>query len=68
MHTFIFAGFGGPESLILPAVFVALAVMGIAWSWLARFPGGIHAAWLAHGLTDAGFLTWGLFWLGYFSG
>jgi membrane protease YdiL (CAAX protease family) len=68
MHTFIFAGFGGPLRMILPSVFVALAVMGAAWSWLARFPGGIHAAWLAHGLTDAGFLTWGLFWLGYFSG
>ena len=68
MHTFIFAGFDASGSLLLPTVFVALAVMGVAWSWLARFPGGIHAAWLAHGLTDAGFLTWGLFWLGYFSG
>jgi membrane protease YdiL (CAAX protease family) len=68
MHTFIFTGFGGPGNLILPAVFVALAVMGVAWSCLARLPGGIHAAWLAHGLTDAGFLTWGLFWLGYLSG
>jgi membrane protease YdiL (CAAX protease family) len=66
MHLFAFFGMRGASPLVLSLVFAALAVAGAAWSWLARRPGGIHAAWLSHGLTDAGLLTWGLFWLGYF--
>ena len=67
MHTFIFAGMEGLTLWMLGGVFAGLLVMGIAWSLLARRPGGIHAAWLSHGLTDAGFLGWGLYWLGYLS-
>jgi hypothetical protein len=47
-------------------LFVALLLIAVVWSLLARRPGGIHAAWLSHAMTDAGLLTWGLFWLGYF--
>jgi membrane protease YdiL (CAAX protease family) len=66
MHLFIFANMPAATPVILLLVFAALAVAGIAWSLIARRPGGIHAAWLSHGLTDAGLLTWGLCWLGYF--
>jgi len=65
MHLFIFAGMEGAGPVALALVFLGLATAGVSWSWLARRPGGIHAAWLSHGLTDAGLLTWGLFWLGY---
>jgi len=67
MHLFIFAGMDGVTPSMMVLLFVALAIAGVAWSLIARRPGGIHAAWLSHGLTDAGLLTWGLFWLGYFS-
>jgi membrane protease YdiL (CAAX protease family) len=66
MHLFIFANMRGATFLAMALVFLALAVMATAWSLLARQPGGIHAAWLSHALTDAGLLTWGLVWLGYF--
>lgn len=66
MHTFIFAGLKEFTAGALALMFVALAAMGTLWSLLARRRGGIHAAWLSHALTDAGFLTWGLYWLGYF--
>ncbi|MCA9248749.1 MAG: CPBP family intramembrane metalloprotease [Planctomycetales bacterium] len=66
MHLFIFADLPVATPLLLVLVFLSLALAGAAWSWLRRRPGGIHAAWLSHGLTDAGLLTWGLFWLGYF--
>src|SRR5262249_18100941 len=67
MHLFIFTSAKGVTPPTLAAIFGALVVMGLLWSGLMRRPGGIHAAWFCHGLTDAGFLTWGLFWLGYFS-
>lgn len=67
IHLFIFAGMQGVSGLLLALVFLSLWGAGIAWSWLAQRPGGIHVAWLSHGLTDAGLLTWGLWWLGYFS-
>lgn len=66
MHLFIFANMRGATLLAMGLLFVTLAMMGVIWSLLARRPGGIHAAWLCHALTDAGLLTWGLFWLGYF--
>ncbi len=66
MHLFIFAGTPGIGPVALGLLFAALLLAGTAWSLLRRRPGGIHAAWLSHGLTDAGLLTWGLFWLGYF--
>jgi membrane protease YdiL (CAAX protease family) len=66
MHVFIFAGGAGASPTALVLIFLALAVAGTCWSLLARRRGGIHAAWLSHGLTDATLLTWGLFWLGYF--
>ena len=66
MHLFIFAGLPGAGAAVFVAVFLGLVTAGLAWSLIARLPGGIHAAWLSHGLTDAGLLTWGLFWLGYF--
>lgn len=66
MHLFIFADMPAVTPLVLLLIFGALAIAGVAWSLIARRPGGIHAAWFSHGLTDAGLLTWGLFWLGYF--
>ncbi len=66
MHLFIFANMRGVTPLAFGAVFGALFVVAVAWSLIARRPGGIHAAWLSHALTDAGLLTWGLVWLGYF--
>lgn len=66
MHLFIFANMRGVTLAAFALVFVALTVVAAAWSLLARQPGGIHAAWLSHALTDAGLLTWGLVWLGYF--
>ncbi len=66
MHLFIFANMHGATYVAMALLFLTLAAMGVIWSLLARRPGGIHAAWLCHALTDAGLLTWGLFWLGYF--
>ncbi len=65
MHVFIFAGGKAAPTAGLALVFAALWMAGVAWSLLARRTGGIHAAWLCHGLTDATLLTWGLIWLGY---
>ena len=66
MHGFIFSGVATVGPLAKLLLFVALFIAGISWSLIARRPGGIHAAWLSHGLTDAALLTWGLSWLGYF--
>ena len=66
MHLFIFANMPGVTGLAYVLLFAALLLIAVVWSLLARRPGGIHAAWLSHALTDAGLLTWGLFWLGYF--
>lgn len=65
MHLLIFASMPGFDRLLYAMVFAALFVAGVAWSLIARRRGGIHAAWLSHGLTDAILLTWGLRWLGY---
>ncbi len=67
IHLFIFANAPGVTWPALALLFVALFIGGAAWSVLARRPGGIHAAWLAHGLTDALLLSWGLWWLGMFA-
>lgn len=67
MHAFIFARLPGVTMVVLALVTLGLAAVGASWSLLCRRPGGIHAAWFAHAVTDAGFLTWGLWWLGYFS-
>jgi len=66
MHLLIFAKMQNVTAAALGLVFVALVAIAVAWSVLARRVGGIHAAWLSHALTDAGLLTWGLVWLGYF--
>lgn len=65
MHAFILVGLPGirPEAIV--AMGAGLTLAGICWSMLLRRPGGVYAAWLSHGLTDALLLTWGLFWLGY---
>jgi membrane protease YdiL (CAAX protease family) len=65
MHLFIFADMPSTTPFVLILIFAALVIAGVAWSLIMRRPGGIHAAWLSHGLTDAGLLTWGLFWLDY---
>ncbi len=66
MHVFVFAGMPGVRGVHLVLVCLALFVAGVSWSMLMRRPGGIHAAWLSHGVTDSGLLVWGLYWLGYF--
>lgn len=66
MHLFIFARMAGVTLAAMALMFAALFVLAACWSLLARRPGGIHAAGLSHSLADAGLLTWGLFWLGYF--
>lgn len=65
MHLLIFAATPGFGPTQLAMVLLALFVAGATWSLIARRPGGIHAAWLSHGLTDAILLFWGLRWLGY---
>lgn len=65
MHALIVWGLPGVTPVLLCLVAIALALAGAAWSLLARCPGGIHAAWWSHALTDALLLTWGLWWLGY---
>lgn len=65
MHVLIFLGMPGLPWLAIVLVPLALAVAGASWSLLMRRRGGIHAAWLSHGLTDALLLGWGLHWLGY---
>ncbi|MGY8771344.1 MAG: CPBP family glutamic-type intramembrane protease [Pirellulales bacterium] len=67
MHMFIFAGMDGVSVLSMSLVYLSLVIAGVTWSMFRRVPGGIHAAWLSHGLTDAVLLSWGLFWLGYFN-
>ncbi len=52
-------------NLIVALITIGLALAGTCWSFILRRPGGAHAAWLSHGLTDALLLGWGLFWLGY---
>ncbi len=66
MHLFIFANMRGIASAAIALLFGGLFIIAVVWSLLARRPGGIHAAWLSHALTDAGLMGWGLFWLGYF--
>lgn len=66
MHFFVFAGMAGATAGVMTLMFLSLFLAGASWSLIARRPGGIHAAWLSHGLTNVGLMTWGLFWLGYF--
>ncbi len=65
MHGFILFGLPGIPLECIIAMVLGLTLAGICWSLLIRRPGGVYAAWLSHGLTDALLLTWGLFWLGY---
>jgi membrane protease YdiL (CAAX protease family) len=65
MHLFIFAGGKAAPPAALAIAVIALFFAGAVWSLLARRPGGIHAAWLSHGMTDASLMVWGLVWLGY---
>lgn len=65
MHLFVFADMPTATPVVLVLIVAALLIAGVSWSLIMRRPGGIHAAWLSHGLTDAGLLTWGLFWLDY---
>jgi membrane protease YdiL (CAAX protease family) len=65
MHVFVFAGMPGIGMVHHVLMCVGLFAAGASWSVLMRQPGGIHAAWLSHGLTDSGLLMWGLYWLGY---
>lgn len=65
MHGFIVAGLPGIPVVGIVLMAAGLAVAGACWSLMLRRPGGIYAAWLSHGLTDALLLGWGLFWLGY---
>lgn len=66
MHGFILLGFPTMPAMLAILVTACLAGAGACWSLMVRRPGGIYAAWLSHGLTDALLLGWGLFWLGYF--
>lgn len=66
MHGFIVLGLPDVPPLVLIPMVIGLAIVGACWSLLLRRPGGALAAWISHGLTDALFLGWGLFWLGYF--
>ena len=66
MHFFVFAGMGSATFGVMFLMFVSLFIAGVSWSLIARREGGIHAAWLCHGLTNVGLMTWGLSWLGYF--
>ncbi|MFA7681553.1 MAG: CPBP family glutamic-type intramembrane protease [Candidatus Peribacteraceae bacterium] len=66
MHVLIFWGLPGFTLPILLLIALGLAIAGAAWSMLMRLPGGIHAAFLSHALSDALVLGWGLLWLGYF--
>lgn len=65
MHGFIALGLPGVPPIVVVPMVGGLALVGACWSGLMRRPGGIYAAWLSHGLTDAVLLTWGLWWLGY---
>lgn len=65
MHVLIFMGMRDLPVAAIVLVPLALVVAGVAWSLIMRRPGGIHAAWLSHGLTDALMFGWGLHWLGY---
>ena len=64
IHLFIFFGIPNAGWIAMGGVFLGLVIGGTAWSLIARRPGGIHAAWLAHCLTDIVLLTWGLHWIG----
>jgi membrane protease YdiL (CAAX protease family) len=65
MHVLIFLGMPDLPAAAVVLVPLSLAIAGAVWSLLMRRPGGIHAAWLSHGLTDALLLGWGLHWLDY---
>lgn len=65
MHGFILIGMPNVPTIGIVLMAIGLAFVGACWSMMMRRPGGIYAAWLSHGLTDALLLTWGLFWLGY---
>lgn len=65
MHLLVLAGTGVLSLLAMSILFGALFVAGVTWSLLSRRPGGIHAAWLSHGLTNVILMSWGLHWLGY---
>jgi len=65
MHSLIFAGLPGIPVAGIALVCCGLAVAGVTFSLVMRLPGGIHAAWLCHGIVDALLLGWGLFWIGF---
>ncbi len=65
MHLLVLAGTGVLSLLAMSILFGALFVAGVTWSLLSRQPGGIHAAWASHGLTNIILMSWGLHWLGY---
>ena len=65
MHMLIFFGLPDLPLILIALAAIGLAIGGVCWSLLMRQPGGIHAAWWSHGLTDALLLGWGLHWLGY---
>ncbi len=65
MHGLIFLGLPGIPPAVAGLAAAATMLCGVCWSLLMRGRGGIHAAWLSHGLTDVLLLGWGLGWLGY---
>ncbi len=65
MHTLIMVGFPGFTWLIALLLVIGLTLVAVAWSLLQRQKGGLFAACVSHGLTDALLLGWGLHWLGY---
>lgn len=66
MHSMIFAGLPGISVPAIALACMALVIAGVTFSLVMRRPGGIHAAWLCHGIVDVLLLGWGLFWLGFF--
>ncbi len=65
MHGLIFLGLPQIPPFLIAFAAACLILPAVAWSLMLRRPGGIYAAWISHGLTDAILLGWGLFWLGY---
>lgn len=65
MHFLIFAGLDAIPSLLIYLAIIGLFIAGMLWSFLTRLPGGIHAAWWSHCLTNIILMGWGLYWLNY---
>lgn len=65
MHGFVLWGFPTMPTSMSALILCCLIGAGTCWSLMVRRTGGIYAAWISHGLTDAILLMWGLFWLGY---